>query len=242
MLSHHLHKRNLRLVAITPVELNLKIWLCVAFEEVDQHRGDFMHLAFFYSDERNFSEEPNLEQIAARVFRNRDQVLLRIHSECILGEAFGSTMCDCADQMSLSLKEMERAGSGLFVYLRQEGRGIGLRNKLGALGLQYGYRSGHKIDRRYSSDEANVALGHGIDERCFKAAAGFVAALGLNSVRLITGNPTKIGALAEMGLRISETVDLHSGCLSARARSELEEKIARNYIYTRDGLPKAKAS
>ncbi|MEM0908781.1 MAG: hypothetical protein AAGJ94_15555, partial [Pseudomonadota bacterium] len=160
-------------------------------------------------------------------------VLTRIHSECILGDAFGSSMCDCGDQMRLAMDEMGAHGEGLFIYLRQEGRGIGLRSKLDCLALQYGFSEGQRGDTRYSSDEANLAMGFDVDERGYEAAAGMIKAIGIGGVRLVTGNPKKIGDIEAAGIHVSGAIDLWTNGASARAMEEIREKISRGYIYQR---------
>ena len=227
-----LDDEGLEFVSLTPVEIRTRLWVCIGFEESDQTRGDFPHLAMLYA-ERDWLSEPDLHAAVVRTLKGRKNVLTRIHSECILGDAFGSSMCDCGDQLRLSMDEMERNGEGLFIYLRQEGRGIGLRNKLDCLALQYGFSSGQRGMRRYSSDEANLARGFAVDQRHYKAAAGLIRALGLDGVRLVTGNPKKISDLEAAGIHVSGAVDLWTGGTSARAMAEIREKISRGYIYQR---------
>ena len=142
-------------------------------------------------------------------------------------------MCDCGDQMRLAMEEMEARRGGLFIYLRQEGRGIGLRSKLDCLALQYGFSDGQGGGRRFSSDEANVAMGFEVDERDYEVAAKLLDGLGIRSVQLITGNPKKIADLDSAGISVSSALDLYTNGVSARAAAEIKEKIARGYIYER---------
>lgn len=225
-------KRALRCVAVTPLEIRHRAWLCIAFEEEGQPMGDYPHLALIHTS-RNWLLEDDLNAAVLSAFSGREEVLTRIHSECILGEAFGSSMCDCGEQMRLAMDAMEARREGLFVYLRQEGRGIGLRNKLDCLALQYGFSEGRQSGRRHSSDEANVALGFEVDARDYAVAARLVASLAIRSVRLITGNPRKVADLLAVGVTVSSSLSLRPENLSARAAAEINEKIERGYTYMR---------
>lgn len=232
-LPQRLASADLRLISVTPVEIRHRLWLCVGFEEVHQHRGDAPHLGFLYAD-RDWRAESDLYAAILNVFGGQTDLMARVHSECILGEAFGSTMCDCGDQMRLSMDEMVLEGTGAFVYLRQEGRGIGLRNKLDALALQYGFSDGLRGNQTYTSDEANLALGHPVDAREYGVAAQFLRSLGIHSVKLISGNPHKIGQLSSQGVPVASAVDLwRKNGTSPRALMEIQEKIQRGYVYKR---------
>jgi len=231
-LSSLMRAQGLTFISVTPVELRNAIWMCVGFEETDRPLGDNPHLAFVYA-ERDWLGENDLSAAVARVFGGRERVLARVHSECILGDAFGSSMCDCGSQMRLSMDAMEQRREGVFVYLRQEGRGIGMRNKLDVLALQYGYRHGTKGSKRFSSDDANVAMGFAVDARNYRAAAALFCALGVRSLQFITGNPEKIAEVEKAGIEVAEILDLWTDGVSARAMSEIREKISRGYIYQR---------
>ena len=124
----------------------------------------------------------------------REDVPTRVHSECLTGDALGSLRCDCRDQLEVALRRIASEEFGLVLYLRQEGRGIGLLNKLRAYGLQ---------DRGLDTVEANLALGFRDDEREYSIAAHMLHSLGIRSVRLLTNNPRKIEELARYGVRIS---------------------------------------
>lgn len=232
-LPQRLAAAELRLISVTPVEIRHRLWLCLGFEEAAEHRGDAPHLAMLYAD-RDWRSEGDLYAAILSVFNGRTDLMARVHSECILGEAFGSTMCDCGDQMRLSMDEMVLEGAGAFIYLRQEGRGIGLRNKLDALALQYGFAEGLRGDKTYTSDEANVALGHPVDAREYSVAAHVLRALGVQSVKLISGNPHKIGDLSAQGVPVASAVDLwRKNGTSPRALMEIQEKVMRGYVYRR---------
>lgn len=121
--------------------------------------------------------------------------LVRIHSECLTGDVFGSRRCDCGPQLAQSLDLIKKEGSGLLIYLRQEGRGIGLSNKLKAYNLQ---------DSGLDTVEANEALGFQADQRQYKVAASMLDSFGIKKVRLITNNPRKIKGLEELGISVAE--------------------------------------
>src|SRR5919204_3419393 len=117
----------------------------------------------------------------------------RLHSECLTGDALGSMRCDCRDQLEVALRKLSTMPRGLLLYLRQEGRGIGLRNKVRAYSLQ---------DRGLDTVEANRALGFRDDERDYEVAAHMLASLNVGSIRLMTNNPDKIAQLKRYGVTI----------------------------------------
>jgi GTP cyclohydrolase II len=125
--------------------------------------------------------------------------LARIHSECFTGDLLGSLRCDCGPQLRGAIRRMAAEGAGVLLYLAQEGRGIGLANKLRAYALQ---------DRGLDTLDANRALGWGTDERSFAAAAAMLRALGIARVRLLTNNPKKLAALADGGIRVERVSHL----------------------------------
>jgi GTP cyclohydrolase II len=140
-----------------------------------------------------------------------DEVLVRIHSECFTGDVLGSLRCDCGEQLERSLEMVAEAGVGVVLYMRQEGRGIGLLSKLQAYNLQ---------DQGYDTVDANLMLGHEADERDYTLAARILEELGVKAVRLITNNPLKIRALEEQGIRVDARVPL-----TVRANAENEHYL-----------------
>jgi len=123
--------------------------------------------------------------------------LVRIHSQCLTGDVFGSLRCDCRAQLELSLERIAADGRGLLIYEAQEGRGIGLTNKLKAYELQ---------DAGADTVEANEQLGFEADLRTYQVAVGVLRYFGVNRVRLLSNNPSKISALEEAGIRVEERV------------------------------------
>ena len=125
--------------------------------------------------------------------------LVRVHSECLTGDALGSLKCDCGPQLDAALEAIAQSGWGILLYLRQEGRGIGLINKLRAYALQ---------DQGFDTVDANLRLGFADDERDFAVAARMLEALGQDEVRLLTNNPRKVAALENLRITVSERVPL----------------------------------
>jgi len=174
------------------------------------------HLAFCMGD---FDEQPN--------GTTTDDVLVRLHSECLTGDIFGSRRCDCGEQLDNSLQMIAREGRGVLVYLRQEGRGIGLLEKIRAYNLQ---------DTGVDTVDANLMLGHQADERDYTVAVRILENLGISSVRLITNNPSKISALEDSGIKVNNRVALKSFLNAENSRYLLTKVNRMNHI-----LPQATA-
>ena len=164
----------------------------------------------------DIDDKEHLALVAGDVTR-RDNVLVRIHSECFTGDVLGSLRCDCGPQLNQAIKLIASEGAGIILYLRQEGRGIGLRNKLRAYNLQ---------DEGYDTVDANLLLGHQADERDYSVAALMLHDLGVRSLRLLTNNPAKIESLAAAGLRVTERIPLQVASHEENA-AYLETKVKR---------------
>ena len=142
-----------------------------------------------------------LEHVALTkgTWKESDNVLVRVHSSCVTGDIFGSHRCDCGDQLHEAMRKVQKEGRGIIIYLNQEGRGIGLYNKIKAYKLQ---------EQGRDTVEANVELGFQDDERDYGVGAGMLHSLGIRNIRLITNNPVKIAGLEGYGMKIVETVPL----------------------------------
>src|SRR5690349_10079699 len=126
-----------------------------------------------------------------------EDVPTRLHSECLTGDVIGSLRCDCRDQLEVSLRAIGSMDRGVVLYMRQEGRGIGLINKVRAYALQ---------DRGFDTVDANLALGFRDDERDYSVAAHMLASLNIGSIRLMTNNPNKIRQLEQLGVKVSDRI------------------------------------
>jgi GTP cyclohydrolase II len=145
-------------------------------------------------------------------------VLTRLHSACFTGDLLGSLKCDCGPQLRGALAAMAEAGGGVLLYLNQEGRGIGLANKMRAYALQ---------DQGFDTVEANHRLGFEDDERDFRIGAALLRQLGIGRVRLMTNNPAKIAMMEEQGIAVVERVPLHAGHTEENA-AYLATKVAKS--------------
>jgi GTP cyclohydrolase II len=159
--------------------------------------GDF-RIRVFHED------ETGLDHVALVLgdMSGPDPVLVRVHSECLTGDAFGSLRCDCGAQLDSALRQIQEVGWGCLVYLRQEGRGIGLHAKIQAYNLQ---------DMGADTIEANLILGHPVDARDYKIASEMLEAVGIDRVCLLTNNPDKIKQLTEHRINIIERMPLVVG-------------------------------
>ena len=159
------------------------------------HFGDFEAIAF-----RNKNKSLEHLALVKGELGEGDEVLVRLHSECLTGDVLGSQRCDCGEQLLAALERIGASKRGVLLYLRQEGRGIGLANKVKAYALQ---------SQGLDTVEANHQLGFRDDGRNYSEAAAMLQALGIKSVRLITNNPRKIKGLESSGIKVSERVASH---------------------------------
>jgi GTP cyclohydrolase II len=164
----------------------------VAMAELPSRFGDFHIVAF----ENNRDGKEHVAVTKGDVIGASD-VPVRLHSECLTGDVIGSLRCDCRDQLEAALKMIGKMDRGMLLYLRQEGRGIGLTNKIRAYSLQ---------DQGLDTVEANLALGFRDDERDYAVAAHMLMSLKIQSVRLITNNPKKIQQLIDYGINVTDRV------------------------------------
>lgn len=130
---------------------------------------------------------------------NQENIPVRIHSECFTGDVLGSRRCDCGEQLAMAMQMISEANAGILIYLRQEGRGIGLLKKLQAYNLQ---------DQGLDTVDANIQLGHLADEREYSVAALILASLQVKSIQLITNNPKKIDALTHLGIQVTQRIPI----------------------------------
>ncbi len=149
------------------------------------------------------NNQDNKEHLALVMgdIEGKDDVLVRVHSECYTGDVLGSLRCDCGEQLHRAMQTIALEGQGVILYLRQEGRGIGLLDKLRAYNLQ---------DQGYDTVEANLALGHQADERDYTVAARMLEDLDVRSIRLLTNNPSKIENLSDLGVVVKERIPVES--------------------------------
>jgi len=178
LIEYRMHKEKLvRCVAETKLPTEFGEWRCLAYKAITDPDE---HIALVYGDVAG--DEP---------------VLVRVHSQCVTGDVFGSQRCDCGEQLRIAMQMITEAGRGVIVYMRQEGRGIGLHNKIKAYKLQ---------DGGMDTVEANEALGFPADRRDYGIGMQILVDLGLRNLRLVTNNPAKRAGLEGFGLHIVERI------------------------------------
>ena len=157
------------------------------------HWGDFSVIAFE-------DEKKGEEHLLLYTGELTNDSLLRIHSQCLTGDSLYSLKCDCGSQLAMALEKIASEGQGMVMYMAQEGRGIGLVNKIRAYELQ---------DQGMDTVEANEALGFAADERDYSYCKEILSSLNISSVRLMTNNPRKISGLEDAGIKVTERVAVH---------------------------------
>ena len=165
-----------------------------AYTDLPSKHGDFIIAVF--SDNENHEEHTAIIQ---GTVSGKDDCPLRIHSQCQTGDIFGSLRCDCQDQLNASLKYISSLPHGVVIYLKQEGRGIGLVNKIRAYQLQ---------DIGYDTVDANICLGFPADARDYRVASEIIQILEIESVALLTNNPRKIDGLREQGIVVTRRIPI----------------------------------
>ena len=156
---------------------------------IPTRHGEF--ILHYYSN--NIDDKEHVALVKGDV-AGKENVPVRIHSECFTGDVLGSRRCDCGEQLDLAMQLIDKAGFGVLIYLRQEGRGIGLLKKLQAYNLQ---------DQGMDTVDANIHLGHLADEREYTIAALMLEDLKIKSIKLMTNNPKKIDALEKLGINVA---------------------------------------
>jgi 3,4-dihydroxy 2-butanone 4-phosphate synthase/GTP cyclohydrolase II len=163
---------------------------------IPTRHGEF--ILHYYSN--NIDDKEHVALVKGDV-AGKDNVPVRIHSECFTGDVLGSRRCDCGEQLDMALQLIDEAGFGVLIYLRQEGRGIGLLKKLQAYNLQ---------DQGMDTVDANIHLGHLADEREYSIAALMLQSLEIKSIRLMTNNPKKIDELKKLGIHVAGRIPVEA--------------------------------
>jgi GTP cyclohydrolase II len=195
------HKICVKVVAVADLPTRFGQYRIVAFWNNRDHKE---HIALVHGDAMGSARVPT-----------------RLHSECLTGDVLGSLRCDCRDQLEKALRDLSAGDRGLLLYLRQEGRGIGLTNKVRAYALQ---------DRGMDTVDANLALGFRDDERDYAVAAHMLASLNVESIRLMTNNPNKVRQLQDHGVVVTERLP-HVIAANDYNRFYLRTKAARSHHF-----------
>ena len=173
-----------------------------------------------FRDKKHPEKQPTL-LISKGEIKKGEPLLLRLHSECLTGDVFGSKRCDCGAQLAEALTKIEENGSGAVLYLRQEGRGIGLENKLRAYKLQ---------DEGMNTVEANQHLGLPVDARRYNVAAEILRQKGVSEVNLMTNNPDKVNQLENYGIKVTKRIPVEVGMTAENKKYLATKKHEMNHI------------
>jgi len=178
-----------------------------------------------------FTGEEHVALVKGKVAGKQD-VLVRLHSECVTGDVFCSERCDCGEQLDAALKRLGRASEGVLLYLAQEGRGIGIVNKVAAYHLQ---------DHGLDTVDANRALGFPADLRSYKCAACMLRVLGVGSIQLMTNNPAKIEELRAYGVRVTKRIPLEVRATATNVRYLRSKKERLRHLLTTPTVAEARS-
>jgi 3,4-dihydroxy 2-butanone 4-phosphate synthase / GTP cyclohydrolase II len=198
-----------------------KLVRCASKITLPTRHGEFT----VYAYESLVDEKPYLALVCGEI--DAEPTLVRIHSSCLTGDVFGSYRCDCGEQLHLAMHLIQRAGKGVLLYIQQEGRGIGLVNKIRAYALQ---------EHGHDTVEANTALGFAPDLRDYGIGAQILADLGLRKIRMMTNNPKKLVALDGYGLEVVERVPIQIPSAPENARYLRTKKEKMGHLLDEDAL------
>lgn len=180
----------------------------------------------------NNSDDKEHLALSMGMIEEQEDVLVRVHSECFTGDVLASRRCDCGEQLKRALQIIAAEGRGVLIYLRQEGRGIGLLDKLRAYNLQ---------DQGYDTVDANLLLGHQADERDYQAAVKILEDLHVRSIRLLTNNPDKIAKLRRLGAKVTKRVSLEATIHAENAGYLLAKAMRMHHLFNPGLLQIARA-
>ena len=227
-LMEYRKKHSLKIVTIAALidyrRRNEKLIECLSKVHLPTRYGEFTA----YSYVSRITKEHHLAVVKGNV-SDGNPVLVRVHSECLTGDVFGSLRCDCGEQLDIAMHRISEEGRGVLLYMRQEGRGIGLVNKLKAYSLQ---------DGGMDTVEANTALGFPADARDYGIGSEILADLGIRKLRLLTNNPRKITGLEGFGLEITERIPIQGGTNQKNIRYLRAKKEKMGHMLDIEGTKK----